>query len=163
MPATCISCGHVNDEGRFCSSCGTSLDVGEPLDTGIFPLTIDADGDEPAMTDFEGVGTMPLGSALLVVKRGPLEGVRYPLDSTHSGAITIGRDPDSDIFLDDVTVSRRHAQLTYSPLGWTVADTGSLNGTYVNRERVEQSALIDQDELQVGKYRFAFLTKRSDS
>lgn len=162
MPAVCIACGHVNDEGRFCSSCGASLDVGEPLDTGIFPLTVDFDSDEPAMTDFEGVGSMPVGSALLVVKRGPLEGVRYPLDSTHQGAITIGRSPESDIFLDDVTVSRRHAQLTYSALGWNVSDIGSLNGTYVNRARVETSSLVDQDELQVGKYRFAFLTKRAD-
>jgi pSer/pThr/pTyr-binding forkhead associated (FHA) protein len=160
MPETCLACGHVNDEGRFCSSCGASLDHGEPLDTGIFPVTEDPDTGPITLRDSERAH-LPAGSALLVVKRGPLEGVRYPLDSSSAVPITIGRAPDSDIFLDDVTVSRRHAKLTYSPLGWTLVDVGSLNGSYVNRARVDSSALVDQDEVQVGKYRFVFLATKA--
>lgn len=158
---TCLACGHVNDEGRFCSSCGASLDYGEPLDTGIFPMTADPDTGPIHVRESERQ-TLPEGSALLVVKRGALEGVRYPLDSGSGVPITVGRAPDSMIFLDDVTVSRRHAKLSYSPLGWTIVDVGSLNGTYVNRNRVDSSALVDQDEVQVGKYRFVFLSTKVD-
>lgn len=160
MPETCLACGHINDEGRFCSSCGSSLDHGESRDTGIFAVTADPDTGPLMLRDSE-KAQLPAGSALLVVKRGPLEGVRYPLDSATTAPITIGRAPDCDIFLDDVTVSRRHAKLTYGPLGWTLVDVGSLNGSYVNRVRVENSALVDQDEVQVGKYRFVFLATKA--
>ena len=161
MVATCRACGHVNDEGLSCSSCGAVLGHGEVLDTGVYPLTVDPDTGPLQVRDSERAN-LPTGSALLVVKRGALEGVRYPLDSGESSPITIGRAPDSMIFLDDVTVSRRHAKLTYSPLGWTIIDVGSLNGTYVNRVRVDSSALVDQDEVQVGKYRFAFLATKGE-
>jgi pSer/pThr/pTyr-binding forkhead associated (FHA) protein len=161
MAAVCATCGHLNDDGNFCSSCGTVLEGGN-LDTGIFPITDDPGVDVAvAMTDVAGIGAMPVGSAILVVTRGPFEGVRYPLDSTTVGTISIGRAPDSDIFLDDVTVSRHHADLSYSLLGWAIADAGSLNGTYVNRARVESCALIDGDEVQVGKYRFVFLSPKA--
>ena len=97
----------------------------------------------------------PAGTALLVVKRGPNAGSRFILDKT---VVTAGRHPESDIFLDDVTVSRRHAEFTQVADGYEVADTGSLNGTYVNREAVESSALANGDEVQIGKFRLVFLT-----
>jgi len=100
---------------------------------------------------------LPLGSALLVVKRGPNAGSRFMLDSDLT---TAGRHPESDIFLDDVTVSRRHAEFYRHPRGFTVRDVGSLNGTYVNRERIEEADLNDGDEVQVGKFRLMFLAGR---
>ena len=156
MSIVCAACGHLNDEGNFCSSCGAAFE-GATLDTGIFPITEDPSDGRIAMTDVAGIGAMPVGSAILVVTRGPFEGVRYPLDATTSGTISIGRAPDSDIFLDDVTVSRHHADLSYSILGWAIADAGSLNGTYVNRQPIEAEAgLATGDELQIGKFRFRF-------
>jgi pSer/pThr/pTyr-binding forkhead associated (FHA) protein len=101
--------------------------------------------------------TLPGGTALLVVKRGPNAGSRFLLDSDLT---TAGRHPESDIFLDDVTVSRRHAEFYRHGDRFTVRDVGSLNGTYVNRERIEEAALSGGDEVQVGKFRLVFLTGR---
>jgi pSer/pThr/pTyr-binding forkhead associated (FHA) protein len=97
---------------------------------------------------------LPPGMALLVVRRGPNAGARFLLDHD---VTTSGRHPDSDIFLDDVTVSRRHAEFHRGPGGFTVRDVGSLNGTYVNRERVESATLTNGDEVQIGKFRLAFV------
>jgi pSer/pThr/pTyr-binding forkhead associated (FHA) protein len=101
--------------------------------------------------------TLPVGTALLVVKRGPNAGSRFLLDSDLT---TAGRHPESDIFLDDVTVSRRHAEFYRHGDRFTVRDVGSLNGTYVNRERIEEAVLSGGDEVQVGKFRLVFLTDR---
>jgi pSer/pThr/pTyr-binding forkhead associated (FHA) protein len=99
---------------------------------------------------------LPRGSALLVVKRGPNAGSRFLLDRPVTSA---GRHPDSDILLDDVTVSRRHAEFRLDQDGnWTVADVGSLNGTYVNRQAVESAVLASNDQVQIGKFRLVFLT-----
>ena len=100
---------------------------------------------------------MPPGTALLVVRRGPNAGSRFLLDSDLT---TAGRHPESDIFLDDVTVSRRHAEFYRHGDRFTVRDVGSLNGTYVNRDRIEEAALSGGDEVQVGKFRLVFLTDR---
>jgi pSer/pThr/pTyr-binding forkhead associated (FHA) protein len=97
---------------------------------------------------------LPPGSALLVVKRGPNAGSRFLLDAD---VTTAGRHPDSDIFLDDVTVSRRHAEFAREGNGFLVRDVGSLNGTYLNRERIEAAGLAGGDEVQIGKYRLVFL------
>ena len=94
------------------------------------------------------------GSALLVVRRGPNAGSRFALDVD---LVTAGRHPDSDIFLDDVTVSRRHAQFVKVPGGYCVKDVGSLNGTYVNRQRIDEVVLAGGDEVQIGKYRLVYL------
>ena len=102
-----------------------------------------------------GLDGLSSGSALLVVKRGPNAGSRFLLDRTTTSA---GRHPDSDIFLDDVTVSRRHAEFRRTSEGFEVADIGSLNGTYVNREPIEVSALTNGDEVQIGKFRLVFLS-----
>ena len=95
------------------------------------------------------------GVALLVVCRGPNEGSKYMLDAEVTRA---GRHPDSDIFLDDITVSRRHAEIIRRADGYHVLDVGSLNGTYVNRDRVEDARLTNGDELQIGKFKLAFFT-----
>jgi pSer/pThr/pTyr-binding forkhead associated (FHA) protein len=102
-----------------------------------------------------GVDALPAGSALLVVKRGPNAGSRFLLDQDSTSA---GRHPDSDIFLDDVTVSRRHAEFRREGNEFVVIDVGSLNGTYVNREPVDQAVLANSDEVQIGKFRLIFLT-----
>ena len=96
---------------------------------------------------------LPPGMALLVVRRGPNAGARFLLDHD---VTTSGRHPDSDIFLDDVTVSRRHAEFHRSGETFTVSDVGSLNGTYVNRDRIDRVQLTDGDEVQIGKYRLVF-------
>lgn len=101
------------------------------------------------------IGDLTAGAALLVVKRGPNAGSRFVLDRDKT---TAGRHPESDIFLDDVTVSRRHAEFRRNGDGFEVADIGSLNGTYVNREPVEVSPLSNGDEVQIGKFRLVFLS-----
>jgi len=94
-------------------------------------------------------------AALLVVRKGPNEGSKYMLDAEVTRA---GRHPDSDIFLDDITVSRRHAEIIRRADGFHVVDVGSLNGTYVNRDRVEDIKLGNGDELQIGKFKLVFFT-----
>ena len=101
------------------------------------------------------VESLPAGSALLVVKRGPNAGSRFLLDQD---VTTAGRHPDSDIFLDDVTVSRRHVEFHREGGGFSVHDVGSLNGTYVNREPVDVATLAGGDEVQIGKFRLVYLT-----
>lgn len=115
------------------------------------------DSPAPAGTGgaVSGVEGLPAGSALLVVKRGPNAGSRFLLDQSSTSA---GRHPDSDIFLDDVTVSRRHAEFRLEAGEFQVVDVGSLNGTYVNREPVDSAALANGDEVQIGKFRLVFLT-----
>ncbi|SNR54773.1 FHA domain-containing protein [Haloechinothrix alba] len=118
----------------------------------------EAEGQEqPAQDEASaaGVEALPAGSALLVVKRGPNAGSRFLLDRDTTSA---GRHPDSDIFLDDVTVSRRHAEFRREGGEFVVIDVGSLNGTYVNREPVDQAVLAGGDEVQIGKFRLVFLT-----
>jgi pSer/pThr/pTyr-binding forkhead associated (FHA) protein len=105
------------------------------------------------MEDEAAVGALPAGSALLIVQRGPNAGSRFLLDVD---VVTAGRHPDSDIFLDDVTVSRRHAEFRRGPHGVKVRDVGSLNGTYVNRDRIDEVQLTNGDEVQIGKYRLVY-------
>ena len=106
-----------------------------------------------ARVDEAAVDALPAGSALLVVQRGPSAGSRFLLDPD---VVTAGRHPDSDIFLDDVTVSRRHAEFRRTADGFMVRDVGSLNGTYVNRDRIDEVVLADGDEVQIGKFRLVF-------
>lgn len=107
-----------------------------------------------------GVEGLPEGSALLVVKRGPNAGSRFLLDQETTAA---GRHTDSDIFLDDVTVSRRHAEFRRNGADYEVVDVGSLNGTYVNREPKNSAALSNGDEIQIGKFRLVFLNGAKES
>lgn len=103
------------------------------------------------------IEALPVGTALLIAKRGPNVGARFLLDAPRT---TVGRHPDSNIFLDDVTVSRKHAEFLLHEGKVTVVDVGSLNGTYVNREPVEERALDAGDEVHIGKYRLAFYPHR---
>ncbi len=132
------------------------LDVTSTLHLGPLDDALEAAG--PAVGDdiLAGrvAGSLPPGMALLVVRRGPNAGARFLLDRDVTSS---GRHPDSDIFLDDVTVSRRHAEFHRGPGGFTVRDVGSLNGTYVNRERVESATLNNGDEVQIGKFRLVFI------
>ncbi|ROR74442.1 FHA domain-containing protein [Bogoriella caseilytica] len=109
----------------------------------------------PGLTSEEAaaVDGLPARSALLLVQRGPNAGARFLLDTE---VTTAGRHPSSDIFLDDVTVSRKHAEFRVKDGGFEVRDVGSLNGTYVNRERIEQVVLRAGDEVQIGKYRLTY-------
>lgn len=117
-------------------------------------------GDAPAegdltltRADLATVDALRPGTALLVVLRGPNTGARFLLDDDE---VSSGRHPDSDIFLDDVTVSRKHAIFSRGPEGFVVRDVGSLNGTYVNRRRIDQAVLVTGDEVQIGKFRLVF-------
>lgn len=127
--------------------------------TSVFRADFLSELDAPAQASTEsavsGVEGLPPGSALLVVKRGPNAGSRFLLDQAITSA---GRHPDSDIFLDDVTVSRRHAEFRLENNEFNVVDVGSLNGTYVNREPVDSAVLANGDEVQIGKFRLVFLT-----
>ena len=163
MPSVyCTGCGEANPEGaRFCSHCGTPLirRAGErAADTtstiSIGGTELDGDTGDYLDTDSAAVAALPPGTALLAVRRGPNAGSRFLLDSDLT---LVGRHPDSDIFLDDVTVSRRHAEFYRHGGRFTVRDVGSLNGTYVNRERIEEASLNEGDEVQVGKFRLVFL------
>jgi pSer/pThr/pTyr-binding forkhead associated (FHA) protein len=160
----CTNCGNANpDDARFCSQCGTRLASEEaPAAGGDSTATINiAGGERPEISsdrqlnpvDAAAVDALPIGSALLVVQRGPGAGSRFLLDKD---VTTAGRHADSEIFLDDVTVSRRHATFTREGATFTVADAGSLNGTYVNRDRIDTVVLKDTDEVQIGKYRLVF-------
>ncbi|WIM68807.1 oxoglutarate dehydrogenase inhibitor Odhl [Corynebacterium breve] len=103
----------------------------------------------------QGVENLPEGAALVVVKRGPNAGARFLLDQDTT---TAGRHPEADIFLDDVTVSRRHAEFRRNEGEFEVVDVGSLNGTYVNREPRNSQTLSSGDEIQIGKFRLVFIT-----
>jgi hypothetical protein len=163
----CTHCGHQNpDSARFCSGCGTAVQgAAEPSPQAENTSTISLAALEgaiesetsgvPPLTSHEApLEALPPGSALLVVKRGPNAGSRFLLDAD---VTTAGRHPESDIFLDDVTVSRRHAEFAREGSTFVVRDVGSLNGTYLNRERIEAAALAGGDEVQIGKYRLVYL------
>lgn len=124
------------------------------ISLGALDSSADVDANDSDSDHGSGDG-LPPGSALLVVKRGPNAGSRFLLDAE---VTTAGRHPESDIFLDDVTVSRRHAEMLRSADGFVVRDVGSLNGTYLNRERIETAELTGGDEVQIGKYRLVFLS-----
>ncbi len=154
----CNQCGHRNPEGsNFCSSCGAVLEHpagDEPTTVTLTSVEPSGDADEEVVVD---LGDLPDDAGVLVVKRGPNVGSRYVL----TPEITqVGRHPQSEIFLDDVTVSRRHAEIRRRKDGsYEVSDAGSLNGTYLNRERIEAAVLAHGDEVQIGKFRLVFLTE----
>ena len=163
----CTQCGQQNpDDSRFCARCGAPMNPsggGDSVETtstiSLSQLEGALEGDAPAPSEPAGEEVGPLeglppGSALLVVKRGPNAGSRFLLDAA---VTTAGRHPESDIFLDDVTVSRRHAEFVREGDGFALRDVGSLNGTYLNRERIEHAVLAGGDEVQIGKYRLVFL------
>lgn len=168
---TCSQCGNQNaDDARFCSQCGTALAASltpPPADaqseitaTITFGGTSRPDVEERAQersqlneADAAAADALPAGSALLIVQRGPGAGSRYLLDTP---TVSAGRHPESDIFLDDITVSRRHVEFTRTEGTYKVQDVGSLNGTYVNRDRIDETLLQNGDEVRIGKFRLVF-------
>jgi pSer/pThr/pTyr-binding forkhead associated (FHA) protein len=148
----CPECGFQNPEAaNYCSKCGALLLKDEPGGSTTVTYTPEELGDEEGGT-LEDVRIE--GTALVVRSGGGRSGETFPLDSDR---VEVGRSPDCDVFLDDVTVSRSHATLFKDDTGYTIEDGGSLNGTYVNRRRVERARLEDGDEVQIGKYRLTYL------
>jgi pSer/pThr/pTyr-binding forkhead associated (FHA) protein len=166
----CTQCGQQNPEdARFCARCGAPLTVpgeaaapaGAEQTTTLSMQGLETAEEHPSGGDEAEVGieSLPVGTALLVVKRGPNAGSRFLLDKDLT---TAGRHPESDIFLDDVTVSRRHAEFSRTGESFIVRDVGSLNGTYLNRERIDSSTLSNGDEVQIGKFRLVYLTSSAE-
>lgn len=123
--------------------------------TGLIPISGDQETGELGRTEVAKISELASGSAYLVVRRGALEGMQFPL--LPGDLMSIGRSSDSKIFLDDVTVSRKHASVSLIGSDWVLSDAGSLNGTYVNKSRVTSTTLVSGDELQIGKFRFIFV------
>lgn len=147
----CTRCGHPNKAGtRFCANCGDALKEDTTLT--LNPVDIDDEGGDDHAHLWQ---DLEPGQALVLVKHGPNAGSTFLIE-VEDATVTIGRQPDSVIFLDDVTVSRKHAEIRRRDDGFHVHDRGSLNGTYVNGERVEETKLASGDELQVGKFKLAF-------
>jgi len=150
VAAVCRACGTGNDAlARVCASCGASLESDESDTASLSVDIINAAALEVAVDRAQ----FPPETGLLIITRGPKGGSRYALDGS---VITAGRDARSDIFLDDVTVSRRHAEIYRRGPKYFVRDVGSLNGTYVNRKHVDDVELHDGDELQIGMFKLAF-------
>ena len=145
----CTRCGHPNkDEARYCANCGAVLQ--EETTLGLNPVEIEAEGPEefPFPED-----ELKSGQALLLVKHGPNAGSTFMIEAD---VTSTGRNPENDVFLDDISVSRKHAEIRRHPDGFYIHDLGSMNGTYVNRERVEVTKLAAHDEVQIGRFRLVF-------
>lgn len=156
MARHCPECGFANAEGaNYCSKCGAFLGAEEtPKESTTATYRVGETG-ELIPVELEEVVAQE-GAALVIRSGGGRVGESFPLQGER---LTIGRRPDSDVFLDDVTVSRDHALLVARQGGYFLDDLGSLNGTYVNRSRIESQRLEDGDELQVGKYKLTFLQR----
>ncbi len=146
--------GPVNPASGEYESADTTVTFGSDFSSKLAALT-----GEVSTEESDAVAALPSGSALLVVRRGPNTGARFLLDSDLT---TVGRHPNADIFLDDVTVSRRHAEFTRNGTVFQVKDLGSLNGTYFDGVRIESALLTDGAEVQVGKFRLTFYASRID-
>lgn len=150
----CGQCGHRNSvDDNFCSACGhrlASSSTGDDLTLTLHPQSPEGEPgrrDVPVHVDGE-------GPPVLVLDRGADAGEMFALGD---GITTAGRNPDCDVFLDDVTVSRKHASIRETPDGYIIRDEGSLNGTYVNDHRISSALLRSGDELLIGKFRLLFL------
>jgi len=146
----CRRCGHENTtSARFCSSCGTALGDDETV-------SLEMAEDRHLLDDELGGALERLadGVGMLVVRRGPNAGSTFVLDHD---SISLGRHPDSAIFLDDVTVSRRHAVVRRRDDGYEIADVGSLNGTYLDHDRIETAPLHDMSQIQIGRFVLTFV------
>ena len=146
----CRRCGYENERtAKFCSSCGEEF---EDETTASIELLDGRRVLEQELGDV--LDGLSEGMGMLVVRRGPNAGSRFVLEGSET---TLGRAPDSDIFLDDVTVSRQHATIKHGGDTFEISDAGSLNGTYVDRERVETAILQDMSELQIGRFVLTFV------
>ena len=157
MNTECQRCGRpLEPEDRFCSSCGTPRPRPEDEDpTGAVITDVDT-GPVPVV---EGLSGLSRGMSVIVVQRGPEVGQRFELSGPR---LTVGRSADADIMLDDVTVSRHHAEFVADGDDWLLVDMGSLNGSYVNRTSIERHRLSSGDLIQIGKFRLQFLHAEED-
>lgn len=121
---------------------------------------IPVDANSLSDEEQQAVDALPSGNSLLIVRRGPNKGARFLLDAD---LVTIGRHPNADIFLDDVTVSRRHSEISRSGSEFSIKDLTSLNGTYFEGKRVESAELFNGAEVQVGKYHFTYYSSKKDA
>ncbi len=153
MAVHCTECGFLNSEGaNYCQRCGALLE--RPSEGASDPITATYRIDETGeLVPVEIPEVTANGPALVIRAGGGREGESFAVDGER---MSVGRRPDSDVFLDDVTVSRDHALLIRRGDGWHLDDLGSLNGTYVNRQRIESQRLEEGDELQIGKYKLTF-------
>ena len=154
MAQHCPECGFANGDGaNYCQRCGAFLAQSDPPDptTATYRVGETGELDEVPLRD-----VIAGGAALVIRAGGGRAGEMFRLEGER---LTVGRRPDSDIFLDDVTVSRDHAIIVRRGSDYHLDDCGSLNGTYVNRGRIESHRLADGDELQIGKYKLAFLAR----
>ena len=148
----CPECGFQNPEAsNYCSRCGALLTTDTGSET-TMSFDLEEEGDESDLRAQLGI----TGPALVVRSGGGMAGQSF---QPAEGRTLIGRSPDCEVFLDDVTVSRRHAELLREGDTFTIRDLGSLNGSYVNRKRIESAVLEDDDEVQIGKYRLTFLQR----
>lgn len=155
----CPHCGsQLVEGGRFCPQCGAPAPP-EGQDTDRTTAAIDVGAFDPT-SNLETVPTLDVGTGMLVVVRGPNAGARFLLDRDST---VIGRHPDSEIFLHDVTVSRRHAEIRRAGDEFRLQDLGSLNGSYVNGDRVEERSLRSGDELQIGRFKLLFLASQEEA
>jgi hypothetical protein len=147
----CPECGYQNPESsNYCARCGALLAKETGSET-TMSFDVEETGEEgESLARALGI----TGPALVVRSGGGMAGQAF---QPPEGTTLIGRSPECDVFLDDVTVSRRHAELARTGDTFTIRDLGSLNGTYVNRRRIESATLEDDDEVQIGKYRLTFL------
>jgi hypothetical protein len=145
----CPNCGaEVTPKMKFCSECGTKLDQGQT--TASYAPAFEEEGSKaPPAVATDGASLIELDQVEGTAGR--------RMHDIGEETITVGRSPESNIFLDDVSVSRKHAEIARGEHGYTIRDVGSLNGTYVNRVRVDAVDLRDGDEIQIGKYRFKFV------
>ena len=155
MALHCPECGFVNPEGaNYCQKCGAFLGHPEGEEPSTMTYKVDETGEYTPIDIDEEVDKS--GAALVIRSGGGRVGQSFPLRGER---MMIGRSPDAEIFLDDVTVSRDHAVLVRRSGDWFLDDSGSLNGTYVNRRRIESHKLEDGDELKVGKYKLTYLAR----
>ncbi len=155
MAQHCPECGFANDDGAsYCQRCGAFLASSEPppgVSTASYRV-----GETGEIEAIELSGELDRGAALVIRAGGGRAGESFPVQGDR---LTVGRRPESDVFLDDVTVSRDHALVVRRGSDYYLDDCGSLNGTYVNRRRIDSHRLADGDELQIGKYKLAFLSR----
>jgi pSer/pThr/pTyr-binding forkhead associated (FHA) protein len=153
----CPECGFLVAEGaNYCPKCGAFQGASEPKTEDVTTATYVIDDQTGELKPID-VGDVAAQSGALVVRSGGGRvGQSFPLTGEK---MTIGRSPETDVFLDDVTVSREHATLVRRGGGWYLDDAGSLNGTYVNRQRVDSHRLADGDELQIGKFKLTFFAR----
>ncbi len=151
----CTRCGHRNPaDARFCSKCGHALQ--DETTVTLSPTDIEDETGEDIHLPLD---ELAADQAVLVVRRGDNAGSQFLLEKD---VTTVGRHPESDIFLDDITGSRRHAEIRRKDGRFVIYDMGSLNGSYVNRDRVDNTQLANGDEIQIGKFKLVFFTGRAD-